>query len=122
MRSRLMVAAIALGMSACGGGSDVGAGITSTGTPAGTTVVATNAVALLGSAFTPANIQVSPGTVVTWSNGDAITHNVTFTTGTTIATGDFSSGSKQLTMPTAAGTYAYRCTIHAGMTGSVLVK
>ena len=113
-------------VAACGGSTDVSTGVT-TGTTTGTTtgsgsVVVTTAVAMLGSAFVPPNIQVSPGAVVTWSNGDAFAHNVTFTSGVTSATGNFVSGSKQLTMPTTAGTYSYRCTLHAGMEGSVVVK
>ena len=113
-------------VAACGGSTDVSTGVTTgttTGTPTGgSSAVITTAVAMLGFAFVPPNIQVAPGAVVTWSNGDAIAHNVTFSSGVTAVTGDFVSGSRQLTMPTAAGTYNYRCTLHAGMQGSVLVK
>jgi plastocyanin len=79
-------------------------------------------VNIAGIAFGPAAIQVSPGAVVTWTNSDNINHNVTFSSATIGAVPDFSSGSKTLTMPTAPGTYAYHCTIHASMTGTVEVK
>jgi plastocyanin len=108
---------------ACGGGSET----TATTTPIPTipstpsNPIVTNSVTLQNTAFNPANIQVSPGTVVTWTNNDNIAHNVTFA-GSVGDTGNFSSGSKTLTMPTVAGTYSYQCTIHAGMNGTVLVK
>ena len=35
---------------------------------------------------------------------------------------DFAAGRKALAMPTAAGIYAYKCTIHAGMNGTVQVQ
>jgi plastocyanin len=65
---------------------------------------------------------VSSGAVVTYTNNDAITHNVTFDNSSIGGSGNFSSGSKTLTMPAAAGTYTYKCTIHASMTGTVTVK
>jgi plastocyanin len=121
-----LVAALAFVVAGCGGSGDTGTTVTGTptGTPTGgtTTTVTTNAVAISGFAFFPPNIQVSPGAVVTWSNGDATDHNVTFTSGSTATTGNFSSGSKSLTMPTTPGTYAYHCTIHGTMTGTVVVQ
>lgn len=119
MRLRLLLAAISL-TAACGGASDV------TNTVAGPVTTAdptlTTSVTISGTAFTPSAIQVSPGAVVSWTNTDNINHNVTFSATTIGATPSFSTGSNTLTMPTTAGTYAYHCTIHASMTGTVLVK
>ena len=74
------------------------------------------------STFSPATIQVSSGAVVTFTNSDGFSHNVTFANTAIASTANFSSGSQALTMPAAAGVYAFRCTIHGGMTGTVTVK
>ena len=124
MRTRLMFVPLAAAILACGGGSD------STGPGGGgggggtTTPVATTSVNMVSSAFSPRNIRVSPGATVTWTNSDVGTaHNVTFTAAaSSIATSNFSTGTASLVMPTAAGTYPYSCTRHAGMTGSVQVQ
>ena len=84
--------------------------------------VTTTSVTMQGTAFNPPDIRVSPSAVVTWTNMDAINHNVTFSEAAIGATTNFSTGSKSLAMPAAPGTYNYRCTIHAGMSGTVLVQ
>jgi plastocyanin len=71
--------------------------------------------------FDPASVTIVPGGTVTWSF--AILHNVTFD-GTPPPGGNIgntASGNASRTFPT-AGTYAYHCTIHAGMSGQVLVQ
>jgi plastocyanin len=47
---------------------------------------------------------------------------VTFSSTSIASTTEFASGSKSVVMPTAAGTYAYTCTLHGGMNGSVKVQ
>lgn len=85
--------------------------------------VATTLVTMQNIAFNPPDIRVAPGASVSWSNNDGGTnHNATFSFGTIGTTGDFGSGSRTLTMPTAPGTYSYRCTLHPGMNGSVQVQ
>jgi plastocyanin len=74
---------------------------------------------------------VSGGTTVTWQNQSGVGHNVTWGSdaGRNAAlagngTGDipeFSSGS-HTRLFNAAGTYAFSCTIHAGMNGSLTVQ
>ena len=123
MRSSLMLVPLAAAILACGGGSD------STGPGGGgggggtTTPVATTAVNMTSSSFSPRAIRVAPSATVTWTNSDGIAHNVTFTAAANnIKINDFTTGTASLAMPAAAGTYAYSCTIHAGMTGSVQVQ
>ena len=73
--------------------------------------------------FAPADISVGAGTTVTWTNTDAAAHSVTFDGGAVPASGTVDVGTKKaLTMPTAAGTYAYKCTFHPNMSGSVVVQ
>ena len=77
-----------------------------------------NATAAL--TFQPQRADISAGGRVTWNF--AIEHNVTF--GSNAPPGgnipNTSSGSVSRDFPT-AGTYGYNCTLHAGMTGEVVV-
>lgn len=122
----LFVAAI-LAAAACGGGGDspttpgnTGGNNNPGGTPGGTPS-STNAVTVANNNFSPANIQVSAGTTVTWTwSQDAITHNVTFVDGT--SSGDKGAGSTFSRTFSAAGTFNYSCTLHPGMNGSVVVQ
>jgi plastocyanin len=129
MRSRLMLLPLAALLACGGGGSDTTAPGTTGGTNTGgggggTVAVATTAVDMKNLAFTPKAIKVGSGATVTWSNTDGVTHNVTFDGGAVPASGPVLAGAtKALTMPTAAGTYTYECTIHgASMSGSVQVQ
>ncbi|MEP6733712.1 MAG: plastocyanin/azurin family copper-binding protein [bacterium] len=116
MRNTLRLAAL-LFAAACGSSGD-----SNSVTNPGDTPTATTSVAITGFAFNPAPIQVAPGAVVTWTNNDNVNHNVTFSSEAIGASPNFSTGTKSLTMPTAAGTYAYHCTIHTSMTGTVKVQ
>jgi plastocyanin len=129
MRSRLLILSFAaFPLLACGGGSSsTGPGTTggtNTGGTGGTGAVATTAVDMKNLAFVPAAIKVGSGATVTWTNSDAVNHNVTFDGGAVAASGTIGAGvAKALTMPTAAGTYAYHCTIHGtAMSGTVQVQ
>jgi plastocyanin len=75
-----------------------------------------------GLQFAPSAIAVSKGATVTWTNQDNTAHNVTFADASVVSIGDFVSGSKSTVMPSTAGTYSYRCTIHPGMNGTVTVQ
>jgi plastocyanin len=68
--------------------------------------------------FVPKTLTVAAGTKVTWTNNDNTGHNVTFT--------DFHSKAlapekKFSHVFATAGTFSYRCTIHPGMTGKIVV-
>jgi plastocyanin len=68
----------------------------------------------------PFTISLASQTSVKWGNADGITHNVTASDGT-FSSGNISSGGTFSHTFTTAGTYAYRCTIHPSMVGSVVV-
>ena len=77
-------------------------------------------VTMPGKAFAPSVIDVLTGTNVTWRNGDRITHTVTadddsFESGFIRPGGAFSRTFAK------TGTYAYHCTIHKFMRGTVRV-
>jgi plastocyanin len=84
--------------------------------------VATTSVSLQNLAFRPGAIRVASGATVQFTNNDGITHNVTFSSAAITGATDFATGTRSVLMPAAPGTYAYHCTIHAGMAGSVVVQ
>ncbi len=121
----IATASLAL-MAACGGGDGNPTGPNNAGGGGGggggTNRVTTTAVNVgPGTSFAPAEIQVAPGAVVTWTFVEG-PHNVTFPSAAIDDSDDQSYGTFASMMPTAPGTYAYSCTLHAGMAGSVLVQ
>jgi plastocyanin len=83
--------------------------------------IPTNARALGPGAFVPNPATVAQGTVVTWSNTDSANHDIVSDTGAfdsgRLGTGD----SFRFTFAT-RGTYPYHCSIHPGMTGTIVVQ
>jgi plastocyanin len=81
--------------------------------------------------FSPATLTVPIGTTVAWENDAGTLHNVTWNNaaGRTAAqagdgTGDiadFSTGTHTRAFNT-AGTFAFTCTIHPGMNGTLTVQ
>lgn len=82
----------------------------------------TASVNMVSRLFTPASVDVSAGAVITFTNSDGFNHNVTFANATVGTIPNYTTGAKTITMPTTLGTYAYSCTLHNGMTGSITVK
>jgi plastocyanin len=117
--------ALCVAAAACGG-SDTIAGTTggnnNPGTGGNPQPTATTSVSMNGLQFRPAAILVSKGATVTWTNQDNTAHNVTFSDNSVVSIGDFSTGTKSTVMPSTAGTFSYRCTIHPGMNGTVTVQ
>ncbi len=76
--------------------------------------------ATLSNTFSPSSVDIAAGGIVTWNF--ATQHNVTFNVavGAPADIPTTSSGSAGATFTT-AGTFNYQCTIHAGMTGVVIV-
>jgi len=76
-----------------------------------------------GLLFSPQNITIQEGDIVTWTNNHTVNHTSTSADGGiewdsgVIAPG----GSFSLTFNT-AGSYDYLCTIHTAMTGNVTVE
>jgi plastocyanin len=71
--------------------------------------------------FNPATINIAVNGTVTWTNKDGFDHDVT-ADDSSFVSGNMVSGAKFAHKFTAAGTYHYRCVIHAGMTGTVIVE
>ncbi|MGW0765361.1 cupredoxin domain-containing protein [Streptomyces sp. NPDC002676] len=92
----------------------------STGAP--TAPVTGNAVAIKNFAFSPATLKVKVGTTVTWTNQDTDAHTVTSAgSGGPLHSAALATHATYSYTFTKPGTYAYLCTIHPFMTGTVEV-
>lgn len=116
-----LAAAVLLVCAGCGSSYS---SMTSPTTPStggnGTPVSMVSGASLLTTtAFAPSPVTVAVGASVTWTNKDNTAHT---STGSTWNSGPIAPGG-QFTMafPT-AGTFAYHCTIHPGMIGTVTVQ
>lgn len=69
-------------------------------------------------AFSPKEVSVPAGVVVTWTNQDRANHTTT-SEDKAWDSGPISPGGTFTATLTKPGTYAYRCAIHPGMRGSV---
>jgi plastocyanin len=108
------VLAAAIVLAGCGSGGE-----DSSGGGAAAPVTGVTEVAAKDNRFTPAAIQVPAGTTVTWRFKDGfVPHDVEadgFTSGDPQRKGTFAHTFDR------PGTYPYRCTVHDGMTGRVVV-
>jgi len=109
------------GLAAAGCGSNYSSP-SPTPTTGGTTGTGTTITVPAGTnSYSPTTLNVDAGTTVVWQNKDSTAHTTTSDTAglwnATIAPGQEFSRTFA-----AAGTFPYRCTLHAGMTGTVVVK
>ena len=70
--------------------------------------------------FVPADVTIEVNGEVDWKNNDQTTHVIKFDNGTTCGT--VMAGQTKRVRFTAPGLYAYHCTIHADMKGTVTVS
>jgi plastocyanin len=80
-----------------------------------------NQVWMQNTAFNPSTLTVSKNATVTWTNKDNMSHNVTSDAGL-FASSTLTPGQTYSYQFTATGTYPYHCTIHVGMTGTIVVQ
>ena len=72
------------------------------------------------SSFAPDAVTVPVGRTIVWRNGDTVGHTSTSDTG--IWNGTINPNGSYSRTFSAAGTFTYKCTIHAGMAGTVTVQ
>ncbi|HEV2766785.1 MAG TPA: cupredoxin family copper-binding protein [Acidimicrobiales bacterium] len=122
-RRLLVLPFLALAMAACGGNgggsSDAGQATQTTGADEASSA---SEVVIEGFAFNPMDIEVAPGTTVTWTNQDSAPHTVKdngdlFPESEELAQGD----TFEFTYDT-PGEYPYICGIHQYMKGTVTVS
>ena len=80
-----------------------------------------NAVTISDFQFTPASLTVPVGTKVTWTNNGPSNHTVTANQGA-FDSGALAKGQSFSFTFASAGTFAYHCSIHPFMTGSITVS
>jgi plastocyanin len=68
--------------------------------------------------FSPPSITIAAGTTVCWTNTGVVAHNVT---SGTFSSGTLAPGESFRHTFASAGTFAYECTFHFGMAGTVNV-
>jgi plastocyanin len=139
----LLLLTLTLLVAACGGGSSattttVAPGTTATTAPTGTTATTaapgstTTASSTTGGgnevqvimtnrSYDPETVTIKVGDTVTWVNQDAPQHDVVADNGE-FKSDLFDKGQSFSHTFTAAGTYPYHCSIHPGMTGTVIVE
>ena len=117
----LTVVAI-VGVAACSS-STSGPGASSASGGAQGPAVPANTIVIKNFAFSPTTLTVKPGTKVTVTNQDSTTHTVTAQPQPTFDTGNIDPGkTATFTAPTEPGSYAYICSIHTFMKGTLVVK
>ena len=87
----------------------------------GAALAADHAVAISGFAFSPKTVTVTVGDTVTWTNSDSTSHTATADDGS-FDTGTLGNGATGSATFATAGTFAYHCSIHAAMTGTITVE
>ncbi len=129
-----VAACLALGgalVAGCGGSSSSSSKSSSNSTPAAAPATSTPAAAPAGGGasavkmqniqFAPKSLTVKVGQTVKWTNDDSVDHNVIATSGATFKSSTVAAGSTYSFKITKAGTIQYVCTIHPGMTGTLVV-
>jgi plastocyanin len=81
-----------------------------------------NAVAISGFKFAPASLTVKSGAKVVVTNDDSTAHTATADDGNSFDTGTLDSGSSQTISLSKPGSYAYHCSIHPFMKGTIVVR
>jgi FtsP/CotA-like multicopper oxidase with cupredoxin domain/plastocyanin len=114
-------------LAGCGNGDPAATGQAGPFAAAGgaaTVVSATSgdaSVSLKDMKFAPAAASVSTGQTVLWKNTDSVPHNVTFANDPNITSKTLAPGDTFAVKFTQPGTYAYSCTFHPGMDGTLTV-
>jgi plastocyanin/sugar lactone lactonase YvrE len=88
---------------------------------AGTPTAAGSTVTIVDFAFMPQELTVAAGTTVAWTNEDWAPHTVTAGDGS-FDSGRLDQGATFEHTFAERGTYAYFCTFHPGMTGTITVE
>jgi plastocyanin len=110
----------------CGGGDDNGGGgdggSKSTTPSSGVSSTKPQSVVMKNIQFNPKTITVPPGATVTWTNKDTVAHDVTGSDFKSGSSGGMTPGDTYSHTFNRTSSFKYRCTVHPGMQGTVVVK
>jgi plastocyanin len=112
------VAAVALA-AGCGGSGD---GATASAPSGGASSGTPSSISIRDFKFSPATISVRSGARVRVTNSDSTAHTLTANDGHSFDSGTVQPGASASLQVPGAGTYAYHCTIHPFMKGTLVVK
>lgn len=82
---------------------------------------ATRSVVIKAVMYAPADLKVSRGDVVVWKNEDPVPHTVTADRAA-FDSGSIAPGGTWRYLAKHRGTYAYHCTLHPNMHGTLTVQ
>ncbi len=82
----------------------------------------TSSVSIENMMFTPAQITVSKGTTVTWTNNDSVAHTVTDDNAKGPDSGSITPGQTYSYTYNTTGSFPYHCNFHSQMHGTVVVR
>lgn len=119
LRLVIVAAGASILVSACGSDS---ANPTAPGPSTAADVTVTIQANNGSNSYAPNPVTMRVGQTIAWRNADTITHTAT-QDNAGFNTGSVSAGATSAsTMMSTAGTFAYHCTIHPGMVGTVTVQ
>ena len=103
-------------LAGCGGDDDA-----TTGASANTPAATGSAVTISDFKFAPATLTAKQGGRVTVKNGDSTAHTATADDGSSFDTGQVEPGASKAFTIGKRGRYAYHCSIHPFMHGTIVV-
>ena len=115
-----LVVALSLLLVSCGAGQATQATATPQSPVGAQPGSSTATITIKSFAFDPASITVKAGTAITWTNEDSVPHTITSDTGAWDS-GEIAQGKTFTRTFDQEGTFAYKCTIHPNMKGTVIV-
>ena len=120
LTTSLFIVMTLIAVAACSGSGGSVAPSAATSQPPAAPAGGATAVTIKDFQFTPATTSVPTGSKVTWTNNDTTAHTVTFDDGSADS-GNLAPAATFDQTFTTAGAFAYHCTIHSQMKGTVTV-
>ncbi|HWL52094.1 MAG TPA: cupredoxin domain-containing protein [Chthoniobacteraceae bacterium] len=82
----------------------------------------THTIVIEAMKFSPATLKVHPGDVVIFKNSDLVPHTATEKASNAFDSGVLNRNAEWKFVPESSGTIHYKCTLHPGMEGSIIVE
>lgn len=114
--------ALVVSLVSCSSGSSYGGGETTAAAPTSTPAPAAGGrITISGFRFTAPD-SVAPGAKITVRNADSAPHTVTATTGKAFDAQVGGGETATFTAPSKPGSYAFFCSVHPNMKGTLVVR